>query len=337
MGILQITPDEVGQVSQLPRTVKIVTTDALAVVTAAGYLNPQTLLSNVIYPSDIINMIYSWSNATQNGTYAVFRPSFSGSTITLTEWSNPGEVVLPVVSNDFANFSGTAGVIKDSGYSPSDPLKTKVVMANGAVVANRFGKFTDTAGTIDDATSAGTNLGDIYAGADAVAGAFRSYSATTATGYLGLAAVANGGAFAVNYSNDAHGQSTTYKVTDVANANGRLLNAASATPFTSGNFPVASGVAGLMVDSGLAAANIQNKTNIKAATTADIGGGGAGPISVAVAGLTTASVVVASIESSSNAVAVAKCNATGTGFDITFTGDPGVACLVNYVAFIAAQ
>lgn len=97
-----------------------------------------------------------------------------------------------------------------------------------------------------------------------------------------------------------------------------------------------------LVDDATAAAarttlGAQAAANIIAATTADIGGGGAGPISVVVAGLTAASVVVATIESSTNTVAVAKCTATATGFDITFDGDPGAACLVNYVAFIAAQ
>lgn len=81
----------------------------------------------------------------------------------------------------------------------------------------------------------------------------------------------------------------------------------------------------------------QEAANIIADVTADIGGGGAGPISVVVAGLTAASIVVANIASSTNVVAVAKCIGTATGFDITFDGDPGAACVVNYIAFVAAQ
>lgn len=81
----------------------------------------------------------------------------------------------------------------------------------------------------------------------------------------------------------------------------------------------------------------QESANIKSATTANIGGAGAGPISVVVSGLTAASIVVASVETSSNTVSVAKCDATATGFDITFTADPGATCTVNYIAFIAAQ
>lgn len=87
-----------------------------------------------------------------------------------------------------------------------------------------------------------------------------------------------------------------------------------------------------------AAASFQLVANIKAATTANIGGGGAGPIVVSgVTGLTAASVVVATIATSSNAVAVAKCVAGTNQFTITFSADPGATCTVNYVAFIAAQ
>jgi hypothetical protein len=70
-----------------------------------------------------------------------------------------------------------------------------------------------------------------------------------------------------------------------------------------------------------------------AGVTANIGGGGAGPISVAVPGITSQgyNYVVATIASSSNTVAVAKCVLTSTGFNITFTADPGASCLVNYV------
>ncbi|MCF1193250.1 hypothetical protein LRR18_16795, partial [Mangrovimonas sp. AS39] len=104
-----------------------------------------------------------------------------------------------------------------------------------------------------------------------------------------------------------------------------------------GNLVQASGTGGLTVDSGVATSNVQLKTQVKAAQTADIGGGGAGPINVVVAGVTAASVIVASIVSSSNTVAVAKVAPGAGSFDITFTADPGAACVVSYVAYIAAQ
>lgn len=424
MGILQITTDEAAEIGQLPRTVKIVTTDALAVVTAAGYLNPISLLTNIIYPSDVINIIYSWSEATQNGTYAVFRPSFSGGVITLVEWGNPGEVVLPVIANHIAVFTNTTGTIGDdaatainggniqaglsgtAGYFASFPAtlargSLRFVAANsagdtvtqitnasqaaariysipdGGQAASNF-LLTDSGGTQTIATgslaltlgnitaaagniaatlgsvSAGTTVtggtgvtattgnvtasaGNLVAGAAAAAGTVTSFSGTGANEFLRLSAVDNaGGAFSTTVSNAASvGQSQVVSIPDVGAATGNFLAAGAA--LVSGEFPVLSGTGGRVTSSGVAASNIQNKTNIIAASTADIGGGGAGPISVVVAGLTTSSKIVATIASSSNVVAVAKCIATATGFDITFTADPGAACVVNYVAFIVAQ
>lgn len=80
-----------------------------------------------------------------------------------------------------------------------------------------------------------------------------------------------------------------------------------------------------------AASNARTTLQVIGAATADIGGAGAGPISVAVAGFTANTRVVATIASSTNTVAVAKCIGTATGFDITFSGDPGAACVVNYI------
>lgn len=254
MGILQITPDEVGQVAQLPRTVKIITTDGLSTVTAAGYLNPQTLLSNIIYPSDVINIIYSWTDSTQNGTFGIFRPSFSGSTITLSLYVDAGNVLLPVVSNDFAVFNGTTGQIKDAGYLPSDASKTKVVMAGSAVQTTYIAKFVDTTGTVDDTAGAALNAGNIQAGLSGTAGTMISYPATASSGSMIIAAVANVGNFNSTLSSvTGLGQASVYTLPDPANALARVIVGATATPFTSGNLLSASGTGGLVVDSAVVA------------------------------------------------------------------------------------
>ena len=79
-----------------------------------------------------------------------------------------------------------------------------------------------------------------------------------------------------------------------------------------------------------------NFGNIIADVTANIGGAGAGPISVAVPGMTASSVIVATLQSSSNPVSILSTTATSTGFNIIFSGDPGASAIVNYVAFITA-
>lgn len=249
-----------------------------------------------------------------------------------------GIVIQP--SDKIEVYYGIGGTPNNAMFdvSISSGIITLSVAESGVVlpvVSGNIAVFSGTAGAIADPSGAASHYGNIYAGVSGTAGVLRSYPSTAASGYLALAAANSAGDYAAIITNASLGQASTWTLADPAAAASKILQAAGA--LVNGNFPVASGTAGLMVDSGLAAANIQNKTNIVAATTADIGGGGAGPISVVVAGATAASVVVASVESSSNPVSVVACTATATGFDITFSADPGAACLVNYVLFIAAQ
>jgi hypothetical protein len=318
--------------------VRITSTNTLVEVAAANYITEQT--DNI---TAINNGEWTWLASDEMLVYAsdghgFFEFDGDDFTTLIPQPAGNGNVTLPVVDGDFTVFDGTLGGLKDAGYSASDPAKTKVVMAGSAVVVNHIAKFVDTAGTIDDTAGAAINSGNIQAGLSGTAGTLISFPAVAANGSFIWAAVGNAGNFNATLSPlSTLGQASVYTLPDPGNALARVLVGASATPFVSGEFPVASGTGGLMVSSGLAAADIQDSTNIVAATTADIGGGGAGPIGVLVAGATTASVVVATVESSSNPVSVIACTATGTGFNITFSGDPGVACLVNYILFKVAQ
>lgn len=239
-------------------------------------------------------------------------------------------------------------------YAATPSSGGAVTFLGGASTANALAVFANTAGDIKAASTActlGQSLsitgsltastsitatgGDIQSGSSGDAGSFISYPGTAANGTLVLAAVNAGGAFNTTISNGTMGQSTVYTIPDVAAATGQFL--AKTAAFVNGNLVQASGTAGVCVDSGVATSALQLKAQVKAATTANIGGAGAGPISVVVAGLTAASVVVATVEASSNPVSVIACTATGTGFDVTFSADPGATCTLNYVAYIAAQ
>lgn len=297
MAILQITQSSTGLEGVLPRIVHILSTDSFATITAAGWL----------------------SGAQREGLYAPL----------------PSDMLLVAYLDGSGNvISQYFTITISNGIVTINPTGGDIVVPT---IANHIIVSTDTMGTLGNLTGTAINNGDIQAGISGTPGRFISLPATAANGSLILAAVNAGGAFNTTISNTTMGQSTVYTIPNVVNAAGRFLVGATATPFVSGNFPVASGTGGLMVDSGLAAANIQNRTNILAARTANIGGGGAGPISVVVAGLTAASIVTGSIQASTNTVSVSKITATATGFDILFSADPGATCTVNYVAFIAAQ
>lgn len=277
--------------------------DNLATVTTAGYLNQANIAAGMpLSNADVIMALYSFNSTTQSGTFVILTVAINSSTglITLTEWNSAsgGSVTLPTI-------------------------------------ANYISHFTNTTGNMSSAAANIINAGNIQAGLSGTAGTLASFPPTAANGSLILAATNAGGAFNTTISNGTMAQSCVYTIPDVTAATGQLL--AKTAAFVNGNLVQASGTAGVCVDSGVATTNVQLKTEVKAAQTADIGGGGAGPINVVVAGLTAASVVVASIVSSSNTVAVAKVAPGSGSFDITFTADPGAACVVSYIAYIASQ
>jgi hypothetical protein len=98
--------------------------------------------------------------------------------------------------------------------------------------------------------------GNIQAGQSGIAGYFISFPSAASKGSFIFKAVANTGNTNTTLSNDAMGQDSIINIPDPANAIGQLLIGATATPFVNGNFPVNSGTAGLMVDSGVSADNL---------------------------------------------------------------------------------
>ena len=238
MSIIAININTTGLVGETvnPRRCSMVTTDNLATITTAGYLNNQNTGGNPILPTDIFEIIYGFNITTKLGTFGIFQVSYAAATgYSLVQWSNPGDVLLPVVSGDFANFNGTSGQIKDDGYSPTNAAKTKVVMLNAAPTINHVAIFTATDGTIGD--------GGVWGTAAAKAASNNALSTVASTAGSG---------------------------------------------FTAGHIVTAADAAGTIQDSGVVASAVQLSTNIKANRTANIGGGGAGPISVVVAGVTAA-------------------------------------------------
>lgn len=326
MGILTINTNSTGQIDVNPRRVTIMTTDSLATVTTAGYLNPISLQGYNIYPTDVIEMLYAYNTSTKASTLGFFQPTITAGVITLDVWENAGGAVqLPVVDGDFAIFNGTTGQIKDGGYSPSDATKTKVAMAYGAVTLNHISVFADTAGTVTERTAAtAINSGDLQAGLSGTAGALVSFPLTASKGSLKLSATANSGDTVTNITNAAMGQATTLTIPDPGGATAKV----NLTPGTlvSGNLIKASGTAGLLADMGY---------RIIAGTTASFAGGSSSN-AFTVTGLATACVGSAVIRTSTNAVAIAKAVPSTNTLTITFTADPGASTTVDYVYLTAA-
>ncbi len=285
-------------------------------------------------------------NVTQPGNIAAGLSGTAGTLASFPATAANGSFIISALNAGGAfnttlrnSVMGQSSVISipDPGAATANLLLSTT--AGGQTIAGGLtlstGNFAVSAGTITSSGAITSTAGNITSGSSGDAGTFISFPATAANGTLIFAAANAGAAFNTTISNGTMAQSTVYTIPDVTAATGQFLAKTSA--FVNGNLVQASGTAGVCVDSGVATTNVQLKTQVKAAQTADIGGGGAGPINVLVAGLTSASVVVASIVSSSNTVAVAKVAPGAGSFDITFTADPGAACVVSYVAYIAAQ
>jgi hypothetical protein len=168
MGVLLIITDEPGQINQPNvRRVKIISSDNLATVTTASYLNPVTLQGFYIYNTDIIDMWYGAvgnANYIQSpGTYAEFYPTISNGVITLNEVVPPGGVTVTgtPTAGHIARFAG-ASSIQDGGVlglaaakAVSDNTKSVVASVTGSFTAGHIATFADTAGTIQDGGALG--------------------------------------------------------------------------------------------------------------------------------------------------------------------------------------
>ncbi len=276
MGILQLPTALPSQVGLLPATKLMVTTDNLGAVTTAGYLNSVNLEGSPIATTDVINILYSFNQATQVGTYGVFTVAISGTgIITLSQASFTGDVTLPTITNHI-------------------------------IVS------TNTTGGLANLTGIAINNGSLQAGLSGTAGTLISFPATGAKGSLIVAGVANTGDTTTTISNAAMGQASVVSIPDPANALGRFMVGATATPFVSGNFPAASGTGGLFVDSGAAPGSFANLT---AANTFS----GAGQIILAKANGTEAANAVTASGNAGVITTSSLTTAGGATYAITWT------------------
>jgi hypothetical protein len=145
--IIELYRLQVGAVGVRPGIVCLYTSGDFSEVTAEGFLNSANNLSLVnLQSSDFL--LASYDSGSSSG---IFKPSISDGVITLTSYSPASGTT---VAGHFANFSNTTGGLEDSGYSPSNPLRSKVAMVAQTVAARYLAIFTDAAGTVSNETPA---------------------------------------------------------------------------------------------------------------------------------------------------------------------------------------
>lgn len=341
MGIISITTDVAGQIGDLPRRVKLITTDSLATITTAGYLNNQNLQGYQILPSDVLDVEYLWNTSTNVGTYEVFLPSFSNGVITLSIWANAGDVLLPVVSGDFANFNGTTGQIKDAGYSPTNAAKTKVVMLNAAPTINHVAQFTAADGTIGDGGVLGTAAAK--AASDNTKATVASVNGATVANHIATytdtaGTIGEDAATAINLGNIQAGSDTTkgQLLAYGGATNGHIvinpIGNTGNTAITIQNAVYGQATVLTFNDPGAATGGlvVSDAPFVMKSVAQAVVAGGAAAQTVTDAFCTAGSMVTASWNDTTNAVSIQKVAAGNGSFVVTSSADPGASHL-NYI------
>ena len=249
------------------------------------------------------------------GYLASFPATLAKGSLRVVAVANTGDTLV-TISNAAM---GQASVISipDPGVATSsfllkDSAGTQTIATGNLTIT--LGNLLVSAGTITAAQ------GNIQAGSSGHAGTLISFPGTASKGSLILAGVANTGNTNVTISNVAMGQASVVSIPDPGNAAAQFLVAATATPFTANHLAVASGTSGLMVDAGF-----QMKSVAQAAVA-----GGAAAQTVTDAFCTSASMVVASWNDTSNAVTIQKVAAGNGSFVVTSSADPG-ASHISYI------
>jgi hypothetical protein len=131
----------------LPRYVSLVTTDSLATITAAGYLNANMQVP--VLPGDFVFANFGTGSLSSG----IFSVSLSAGLLLMTPTAN-GVVGLPVVSGDIPVFSGTNGDIADSGVAFSNNTDTVAPLFHGAGTVGHFVTVNNANKTIQDSGAA---------------------------------------------------------------------------------------------------------------------------------------------------------------------------------------
>lgn len=277
---------EFGYAGFSPKIPRVITQSTLAVVTAAGWWNNNPVSGELALQSqDMVCICYAYGTANQ--ATDLFGVTIGANSIVTLSLAE-SDVVLPTIANHIATFTNTSGTLSE-----------------------------------DPATA--ISGGNIQAGLSGTAGTLASFPATMAKGSLIVAGVANTGNTNTTISNVAMGQASVVSIPDPANALGRFLVGATATPFTSGNVVKASGTGGLMVDAGFA---------LHSGTTAAYAGGGTSNAFVTT-NMTSASIVNATILSQTNAASIVKAVPGTNTLTVTFSADPGASTTVNWISVTA--
>ena len=302
---------------------------SLVQISSPGDVTLPTVANHLIVSSDTVGTLANKTGVAINaGGLQAGLDATAGVLTSFPATTISGVLVVAAADNATGDFDTTISNATAVGQSQVISIPDAgAATAKFILSASTASSQTITSGLIVSGGNVQTNGGDNFlAGADASAGAFFSFPATTASGTLALAAADNAtGDFATTISNGtAIGQTQVISIPDAGAATANFALAPGA--LVSGNVVTASGTAGLLQDGGFA---------VLANTTAAYAGGGTSNAFTAT-GIGATSIVTAVILASTNAVSIVKAVPSADTLTVDFSADPGASTTVSWIAITPA-
>ncbi len=138
MGILQLPMPIAANTGVIPNIKTMCTTDSLATITTAGYLNSVNLEGYPVSATDELHITYAFNTAMQVGTLGIFTVTISNGVITLVEQKSSHGVTatLPTTVGNIATYSDVNG---DITQNPTTALTNGNIQAVGTVTVGSSG------------------------------------------------------------------------------------------------------------------------------------------------------------------------------------------------------
>ncbi len=197
-----------------------------------------------------------------------------GSFVAYPTTASKGFLALTALVNATGNFSTTISNALAIGQSQVVSIPDGGTTTSNFIISNSGSTQTIATGSL------ALSVGTLTLGSSTHASSMTIFPASATNGTLIVSATNAGAANNTTITNGVMGQSTVYTIPDAGNAVGRFLVGASATPFVSGNLPVASGTGGLMADSGTPLVNLQPYSVTVTMNTASVIGAYATPVQI---------------------------------------------------------
>jgi hypothetical protein len=294
MAVLSWTTEVTGFEGIVPKLLYIETNDTFATITTAGYLNPsveagmeftneamalvmsttgplwlQTALvganHNLVSPSSSVNVVLP-TIANHIATYTNVTGTLSEDAATAINGGNI-QAGLSGTAGTLSSFPATAarGSLRIVGANSAGDTVTTITNASQAAArtytipdagaASNF-LMTNNATTQTIATgSLALTVGTLTLGSSGHASSLTIFPISAANGSFSIIPLNIAGNFTATLSNANIGQSTVYSLPDAGAATSNIAVTTGAT--VANNFVMASGVAGQIVDSGVAVAGLQ--------------------------------------------------------------------------------